>query len=134
MQDEFNPPIETRRTEDLIKIAAEHKKWQPRAVKLALEELSKRNIDPKRIEEVKKSCEANENFFSKQIKAEQKFNFFSLNPRYLFIDWSEIFMFLFSWEYEKDGYLHKAKVQRKYRFIAIVLLILSILFFNLYLI
>lgn len=127
MQDEFKPPIKSRSTEDLILIAAEPNKWRPTAVKLAMEELSNRNINPERIEEKKIFCEATKNF-KQQMKADQNFSFFSLNPRLLFIDWAEIFMFLFSWEYEKDGFLKKAKIQRKYRPILLMVILVLIIF------
>lgn len=128
MQDDFKTPIKSRSTEDLILIAAEPKKWQPRVVKLAIDELSNRNVNPERIEEKRIFCESTENF-NQQIKAEQNFSFFSLDPRFLFIDWAEIFMFLFSWEYEEDGFLKKAEIQRKYRPI-ILMVILAIIIFT----
>jgi hypothetical protein len=95
---------------------------------MAIEELSNRNVNSERIVEKRMFCESIENF-NQQIKAEQNFSFFSLNPRFLFIDWDEIFMFLFSWEYEEDGFLKKAEIQRKYRPI-ILMVILAIIIFT----
>lgn len=126
--DDFKPPIKTRSTQELLAIAGAPKKWNERALKLALDELYNRKVDSKLIEQAKYT----EKFlveFESLIRADSRFEFFCLRPHHLFIRWSEIFMFLFSWEYEKDGFLYKAKIQRKYRpitlFVVLALIVCS---------
>lgn len=125
MTDDFKPPIKSRSTEDLLKIVGAPKKWNPMALKLAESELYYRKIDSKKIEQAK-YLEAKKDRIETSKIANENFSFFCLDPTSLFINWSEIFMFLFSWEYEKDGFLKKAKIQRKYRPI-IILLILTLI-------
>jgi len=127
MTDDFKPPIKSRTTEELLEIAGAPKKWNERALKLALDEFYNRKTDSKLIEQAKYT----EKFlveFESLIKADSRFEFFCLRPHHLFINWSEVFMFLFSWEYEKDGFLWKAKIQSKYRPILLVIILLAIVF------
>jgi hypothetical protein len=127
MTDDFKPPIKTRTTEELLEIAGAPKKWNERALKLALDELYNRKVDTKQIEQAK-YIEKRQVEFESLIKANSRFEFFCLRPHHLFINWSEVFMFLFSWEYEKDGYLWKAKIQRKYRPILLLIIILAVVY------
>jgi len=128
MIEDFKPPIKTRTTEELLAIAGAPKKWNERALKLALDELYNRKVDTKQIDQAK-FLEKQQIEFESFIKAKGRFDFFCLNPRHLFISWSEVFIFLFSWEYEKDGFLYKAKIQRKYRPI-ILLIILAVIIYS----
>jgi len=123
--DDFKAPIKTRTTEELLEIAGAPKKWNESALKLPLDELYYRNIDTKQIDQVK-LLEKQQIEFDSFVKAKTRFDFFCLNPSHLFISWSEVFMFLFSWEYEKDGFLYKAEIQRKYRPIIILIIIVII--------
>lgn len=127
MIDDFKPPIKSRTTEELLEIAGAPKKWNEKALKLALDELYNRKIDAGQIDQAKylEKCQVE---FESLIKAEARFNFFCLNPSRLFIDWSEVFMFLFSWEYEKDGFLYKAEVQSKYRPILLFVILVLIIY------
>jgi hypothetical protein len=127
MTDDFKPPIKTRTTEELLEIAGAPKKWNERALKLALNELYNRKVDTKQIEQAK-YIEKRQVEFESLIKANSRFEFFCLRPHHLFINWSEVFMFLFSWEYEKDGYLWKAKIQRKYRPILLLIILLAVVY------
>ena len=129
MTDDFKPPIKSRSTEDLLQIVGSPKKWNSVALKLAEIELYYRKVDSKKIEYAK-YLEAKKDRIETEKIANENFSFFCLNPFRLFIDWSEVFMFLFSWEYEKDGFLKKAKIQRKYRPI-IILVILAIIIYTL---
>ena len=133
MQDDFKPPIKSRSTEDLLKIVGAPKKWNPIALKLAEIELYNRKVDSKKIEHAK-YLEAKKDRIETSHFANESFSFFTINPFRLFIDWSEIFMFLFSWEYEKDGFLKKARIQRKYRpiilFIILAIIIYTFVFSN----
>ena len=125
MIDDFKPPIKSRTTEELLALAGAPKKWNERALKLALDELYKRKVDAKQIDQAK-FLEKQQMEFEAFVKAKQRFYFFSYNPRHLFISWGEVFMFLFSWEYEKDGFLYKAKIQRKYRPILLLIILLVV--------
>lgn len=126
MQDDFKPPINSRSTDELLKIIANPKKWNSRAVNLAKNELYNRKIDLHLIDEAK-SIAKKEELILAEKKANKCFDFFTLDPFSFFINWSEVFVFLFSWEFEKDGYLYKAKIQRKYRPIIIISILLIII-------
>lgn len=128
MQDDFKPPVKSRSTEDLLKIVSAPKKWNPIALKLAENELYKRKIDSKKIDHAKYLENKRDRIETSKI-ANENFNFFSFDPTNLFINWGEIFMFLFSWEYEEDGFLKKAEIQRKYRPM-ILMVILAIIIFT----
>lgn len=127
MTDDFKPPIKSRTTEELLAIAGAPKKWNERALKLALDELYNRKVDTKQIDQAK-HLEKRQVEFEALKKAKKRFDFFSYNPRHLFINWGEVFMFLFSWEYEKDGFLYKAKIQRKYRPIFLIVILVLIIY------
>lgn len=127
MQDDFKPPIKSRSTEDLLKIVGAPKKWNPIALKLAENELYYRKIDSKKIEQAK-YLEAKKDRIETSKIANENFSFFSFDPTNLFINWSEIFMFLFSWEYEEDGFLKKARIQRKYRPILLLFILVIIIY------
>lgn len=123
MTDDFKPPIKLRSTEELLQIVSSPKKWNPIALKLAEIELYNRKIDLKKIDQAK-YLEAKKDRIETFKIENENFCFFSINPFHLFIDWSEVFMFLFSWEYKKDGFLKKAEIQKKYRPIVIFILII----------
>lgn len=127
MIDDFKPPIKSRTTEELLEIAGAPKKWNERALKLAMDELYYRKIDTKQIDQAK-YIEERQLEFESLIKANSRFEFFCLRPHHLFITWSEVFMFLFSWEYKKDGFLYKAEVQRKYRPIILIIILLVVVY------
>jgi len=126
MTDDFKPPIKSRTTKELLVIAGAPKKWNERALKLALDELYNGKVDTQLIDQAK-YVEKRQVEFEFFIKAKAKFDLFCLNPSRLFINWSEVFMFLFSWEYEKDGFLYKGKVQRKYIPIILILILTLII-------
>ena len=127
MTDDFKPPIKSRTTEELLEIAGAPKKWNERALKLAMDELYNRKVDTKQIEQAK-YIEKRQVEFESIIKANSRFEFFCFRPHHLFINWSEVFMFLFSWEYEKDGFIWKAKIQRKYRPILLLIILLVVVY------
>lgn len=127
MHDDFKPPIKSRSTKDLLKIVSAPKKWNPIALKLAENELYERKVDSNKIEQAKNVEVIKDSFEASKI-ANESFNFFTLDPFHLFIDWVEIFMFLFSWEYEKDGFLKKARIQRKYRPILLFIILAIIIY------
>jgi hypothetical protein len=49
MTDNFKPPIKSRTTSELLKIAGSPKKWNPDALTLAKIELSNRGVETKEI-------------------------------------------------------------------------------------
>lgn len=53
MINDFKPSIKSRTTEELLAIAGAPKKWNERALKLALEELYNRKVGTKQIDQAK---------------------------------------------------------------------------------
>ncbi len=119
MTDEFTPPIRERTTEDLLKIVGAPKKWNPNAVRLATNELTKRKVEPKKIETAKYLSKKRDKV-EKRIKANESYHIcdFILNPFPTLIE------IIFSWELKKDGFPRKA-IQQKYFRIAIGITIIS---------
>jgi hypothetical protein len=127
MTDDFQPPIKSRRTEDLLKIVGAPNKWNPRAVKLALNELNIRKVNPAEIEEAKR-LESNLDKTEEEIKADLPFNFFEIEtPGFGLVNQKEVLIFLFSWNLREDGFIRKADFQRKYRPIIITILVILII-------
>lgn len=56
MTDNFKPPIKSRTTSELLKIAGSPKKWNPDALTLAKTELLNRGIETKEIKKVIRSA------------------------------------------------------------------------------
>ena len=118
MTDEFTPPIKERTTEELLKIAGAPEKWNPKAVRLATNELANRKVEPKKIETAKYLSKKRDKV-EKNIKAKESYHVcdFILNP------FPTLFEIIFSWELKKDGFPRKAKQQKYFR-IAIGIIIL----------
>ncbi|MEO8236222.1 MAG: hypothetical protein ABI549_12455 [Flavobacterium sp.] len=119
MNDDFKPPIKSRKTEELLKIAGAPKKMDPRALKLALDELYNRKIDPKLIEQAKYIEE-------RQVKFEvlKKFNESYKVSDFIFNLKGTLFELIFTWELKKDGYTLKAEQQKTFRIILIIVILL----------
>jgi hypothetical protein len=124
MIDDFKPPIKTRTTEELLEIAGAPKKWNERALKLALDELYNRKVDTKQIDQAK-YIEKRQLQFENLKKAKESYTFLD----FIFEPASNFFEILFSWELEEEGYILKAKQQRKYRPIIISIIIVIIISF-----
>ncbi|MFC7775221.1 hypothetical protein [Flavobacterium sp. GCM10027622] len=124
-EDNFKPPIKSRTTRDLIEIAAYPEKWNKAAFQLAQEELKLREVDPDKIKRRRRSLKKMERNERRSI-ANEPFCFFSLNFLEGFIEWSEVFTFLFSWGLEEDGLTRKAEFQRTYRPFVIVIFLITI--------
>lgn len=126
--DDFKPPIRTRSDKEIIKIVASPQKWNSKAVKIAREEIAIRKIDSKPINQAKYLEEKKDKIEAQKI-ANESFCFFTIDPFEGFIDWGEVAIFLFSWELEKDGFIRKAKFQRTYRPVIIILFLLAFFIF-----
>jgi|SRR5690554_774878 len=118
MTDEFTPPIKERTTEELLKIVGAPKKWNPKAVRLATNELSNRKVEPKKIETAKYLSKKRDKI-DNRIKANESYHVcdFIAHPF-----WT-LFEIIFSWELKKDGFPRKARQQKYFR-IAIGIIIL----------
>lgn len=120
MTDDFNPPIKTRTTQELLEIAGAPKKWNSRALKLALDELYNRKVDTKLIEQAQYKEKQQVEFEAlKKATKSYQISDFIFNPK------RTLFELLFTWELKKDGYTLKAKQQKTFR-IALCIIILFV--------
>ncbi|MDP5199413.1 hypothetical protein [Flavobacterium sp. DG2-3] len=110
MTDDFRPPIKTRTTKELLAIAGAPKKWNPRAYKLATNELHLRKVDFKLIHQAKYIEKKKENLEVLK-KAKESYSIFD----FLFNLGGTLIEIIFSWNLEKEGYLTKAQQQKKFR-------------------
>jgi hypothetical protein len=124
MIDDFKPPIKSRTTEELLEIAGAPKKWNERALKLTLNELYNRKVGTKQIDQAK-YIEKRQVQFENLKKANESYTFLD----FIFEPASNFFEILFSWELKKDGFILKAKQQRKYRPIIILIIMVTIISF-----
>lgn len=129
MNDDFKPPIKSRSTEDLLLIVGSPKKWNPKALHLAQQELYLRKIDFRETEDSKNASKLEEKK-ENQDKANLSFKFFKFNilHPHIPLDMKEILLFLFSWELEKDGFIRKHEFQRKYRPIVFLIILILIIY------
>lgn len=118
MLDDFNPPIKTRTTTDLLLIVGASKKWNPRAIKLANDELYLRKVDTHLIEQAKYNEEKGVKLEALK-KATKSYTIwdFVLEPA------DTLFEIIFTWELKKDGYLLKAEQQKTFRITLLILII-----------
>ena len=114
MNDDFKPPIKSRKTEKLLEIAGAPKKWNSRALKLALDELYDRKINTKLIEQAKYIEEKQVKFeVSRKANESYKVSDFIFNLK------GTLFELIFTWELKKDGYIFKAEQQKTFRIILV---------------
>ena len=117
MTDDFKPPIKSRTTDELLTIVGAPKKWNERAVKLALDELHYRKTDAKLIEQAYtieiQNVEAEA---SRKATESYQISDFILRPSRTILE------LLFTWELKKDGYTLKAQQQKTFR-IALIIII-----------
>lgn len=129
LEDNFKPPIKSRTTKELIEIAACPEKWNEVAFLLAQKELELREVNPNEIKRKRRQIKQSERN-EKYKTANERFYFFTYDPFEGFINWTEVALFLFSWELEKDGFTKKAAFQKKYRpFLFVVFCLQFSLFF-----
>lgn len=126
LTDDFKPPIRSRSDKEIARIVALPHKWNEKAVRIAQEEIVIRNIEVKQIRQARYLEDKKERIEASKL-ANEKFSFFTLDFEKAFIDWDEVFLFLFSWDLEKDGYTKKAEFQRYYRPIVLILLVIIVL-------
>ncbi|CAL2106382.1 conserved hypothetical protein [Tenacibaculum sp. 190524A02b] len=117
MKDDFKPPIQSRTTKELLEIVGAPKKWNPRTVSLANNELVNRGIEQKKIETAKYLNKKKERL-KKNAKANEGYHIldFVFNPLPILVE------LLFSWELKKDGFDRKAK-QQKYFWLSLLFLV-----------
>jgi hypothetical protein len=104
---DFNPPIATRTTEELLKIVGAVEKWNYEAVEQARAELKSRNVLQDQIlhaEYISKKADRYENL--KRAKESYSLADFIFEP------FQTIFEVLVSWELKKDGFLKKAETTK----------------------
>lgn len=122
MKDEFVPPIKERTTSDLLLIVGSPKKWNPKAVLLAKNELKNRNIPAVKTQTALYLSKKREKLEQKS-KANESYHLCD------FIDstyWT-LFEIIFSWELQKDGYHRKAKQQKYFRILLAIIIFLAYL-------
>ncbi|WP_289056193.1 hypothetical protein [Carboxylicivirga marina] len=122
MADRFNPPIEKRKTSQLLRIVGNESEWDSEAVELATVELTKRKVSKDEIEKAKRLQKRKKKTIKTQ-NAEKRYSIFD------FIEepfWTT-FEVLFSWELKKDGYLRKAR-QQKYIRLVLILVVTALYF------
>ncbi|MDT0622023.1 hypothetical protein [Croceitalea vernalis] len=123
MTDDFTPPIKSRTTDELLKIAGDPDKWNPKAVLLANNELIIRNISPKKIDTAKYLSKKRARIEKKKM-ANESYHIcdFILSP------FPTLFEIIFSWELRKDGFDRKARQQKYFRIIIGLIVLLCILY------
>ena len=127
MKDEFKPKIKERTTEELLEIVGASEKWNPKALRLAANELTNRKVEPKKIENAKYLAEKKDKI-DKRTKANTSYHICD------FFDdpfWT-LFEIIFSWELKKDGFPRKARQQKHFRILIgiVILVCVAYLYWN----
>lgn len=126
MTDEFTPPIKERTTAELLKIVGAHKKWNPKAVRLATNELTNRKVEPKKIETAKYLSKKRSKV-EKRVKANESYHICD----FIFSPLPTLAEIMFSWELKKDGFPRKARQQKYFRIIIGIVILTCVVFLNL---
>ncbi len=115
---EFIPPIKDRSTDELLTIVGNPDGWNKKAVLLAKKELEIRNIPTKKIETARYLSKKRKTLEAKAI-ANEGYDIcdFILRPV------PTLFELLFAWELKKDGRLKKAKQQKFFRIILLLIVV-----------
>lgn len=119
--DTFDPPIKSRKTEELLTIVGNPEGWNPSAVRLAKLELGNRKVPQIEIE----AAASYSDFLKLEEKKElatEGFTIFDLLLR----PFATLFLLTFSWEFKKDGLYKKARQQKYFRISLILLILISI--------
>lgn len=119
---EFNPPIASRSTEELLRIVGASEAWNEVAVDIARQELAARNVETNRINTARYLSKKRERI-AIQRKANEGYHFcdFIFDP---FLTFLEI---TFSWELRKDGFTRKADQQKYFRIILLAIIVICAL-------
>lgn len=109
---EFDPPIESRRTEELVGIIHYPEDWNPDAVKQATDELINREISENEQEKIAKKLKDELDKYNAQVAKERS------EEGYSYLDMFFMFLYiprtiLWDWYLKKEGYDTKHK-QRLY--------------------
>jgi ornithine carbamoyltransferase len=122
---EFRPPIASRTTEELLKIAGAVEKWNNEAIEQARTELQLRNVSADLIDHAKYISNKEDKYEAlKNAKESYTLGDFVFTPV-----WTT-FEVLFSWELKKDGFLRKAEQQKWLRIILGLLILALIIYIN----
>lgn len=120
---EFSPPIKTRSTDELLTIVGNPEGWNPKAIKLAKEELYSRKIPQKKITTAMYLAKKRQKLEIK-ILANKGYSIFD----FLFRPFATTFMLLFSWEFKKDGLLKKARQQKYFRLVVLLIILIYVIY------
>ncbi|WP_299710434.1 hypothetical protein [uncultured Tenacibaculum sp.] len=123
MTDDFNPPIQSRTTKELLEIVGAPKKWNPKAVSLANTELLKRGVKEDKIKTAKYLNEKRERII-RTTKAKEGYSIL----HFIFLPIQTLVELLFSWELKKDGFDRKAKQQKYFRLSLLALIVVFFLY------
>jgi hypothetical protein len=121
LTDKFTPPIKERKIEELLEIVGAPDKWNPKAVRLAKNELIARKVDLKKIETARYLSKKRDKV-EKKIKVNESYHVcdFILNP------FPTLFEIIFSWELKKDGFPRKARQQKYFRIVIGIITLICI--------
>lgn len=108
--DQFRPPIKDRNTEELLEIVSAPDRWNPEAVRQASNELVRRNVPSEEIE-LAKQIEEEWRIQDREKKANEGYNILD----FIFTPISTLAELILSWQLKSDGYLRKARQQKRFR-------------------
>ena len=123
MTSEFNPPIKERQTRELLEIVGSEEKWNPTVVELAYIELKERKVDPNKINHSKYLADKSDKIDALK-KGRIGYDIFEIISEPLW----PVVEILFSWELKKDGYLRKARQQKRVRIVLLILIIAGFIY------
>lgn len=116
--DSFIPPIKDRSTDELLEILGAPERWNPEAVRQASNELVNRKVPSRKIETAKYLAKKRDRL-EEQKKANKGYNL----GDFIFSPFLTLFEILFAWELKKDGYLRKARQQKRFRITLLLFLL-----------
>ncbi len=127
MNDEFKPLISERTTTELLEIVGDYKKWNPRAVQLANNELQNRKIEQKKIDTAKYLSKKRTRV-ERNLKANESYHICD----FIFEPFGTLFEIIVSWELREDGYIRKAEQQKILRLIIGIVFLICFIIYNIY--
>jgi hypothetical protein len=118
----FTPPIKERTNEQLLEIVGSPDKWNSKAVLIANNELIGRKVGSKKIE-MAKYLSKKRGEIDKRILAKESYHI----CEFIFRPLATLVEILFSWELKKEGRLLKAKQQKTFRIVVLLIVIIVFL-------
>jgi hypothetical protein len=120
----FTPSIAARTSAELIQIVAVPENWDNEAVLQAKKELSMRGVDFQGLAEKAKHFYNRKENLQQLRRAKEAYSIadFIFSPIWTLLE------ILISWELKKDGYLRKARQQKIFRAIILVIMVSIFLF------